>query len=214
MNIAEFIKYVGLEKLSLRKEGMVYQWSQMGFEDGVIYKVVDECFVHVNRLDFNYIDRKLSELKSQGILTLEQFTAQQAALKSVKERFSKCHEVEFFDFHERKIRFKSNSHEAKYCEIIWQMKSKDVYHKAVAYLLSLDTNICDNEERLKACFDFEGDSICRKVLDEPWITGTDRRILTLAFNLWNENNRADVSDVFCSSDDLDCLLEAVRIRFV
>lgn len=130
-----------------------------------------------------------------------------------KDIFAKSHEVEFLGVTPRKMLFKDIEHEKRYYVFGLQMKAKDCYHKALAYLLTLDENIYSNEERLKACFDLENDSIHPEVLNEPWITGTDRRILTLAFNLWNGNTPADVSDVFSCSEDLPCLLEAVRIRF-
>lgn len=132
--------------------------------------------------------------------------------EKLKEYFANNSEVEFLDVAPRKIRFKSMDHEVKYYTIALQMKVKDRYHKALAYLLAFDDNISDNEERLKACFDFENDSIKPGVLEEAWVTGMDRRILTLAFNLWNESNSADISYVFGGAD-VEHLLEAVRIRF-
>ena len=132
--------------------------------------------------------------------------------EKLKELFANNPELEFLDVAPRKIRFKSIDHEVKYYMIAHQMAVKDSYHKALAYLLAFDDNISDNEERLKACFDFENDSIKPGVLEEAWVTGMDRRILTLAFNLWNESNSADVSYVFGGAD-VEHLLEAVRIRF-
>ncbi len=109
------------------------------------------------------------------------------------------------------IMFKDDNHERRYCEILGKMKSHDVYHAALAYLLALDGNI--QGKRLSECFDFSEDSIKPNVLDAAWITGTDRRVLQLAFNLWNNAQPANVSDVFGTGSDIEYLLEAVRIRF-
>jgi hypothetical protein len=110
--------------------------------------------------------------------------------------------------------FADINHKQKYLEILGKMTTPDVYHCAVAYLLALDGNICNNPSRIADCFDFREDCICRTALDKSWIAGFDRRVLKLAFNLWNDNNAADVSDVLGYGDDnLDYLLEAIRIRF-
>lgn len=109
--------------------------------------------------------------------------------------------------------FADIQHKTKYHEILGRMTTSDVYHCAVAYLLALDGNICNSPSRVAACFDYKEDCIRRSVLDEAWVTGFDRRVLTLAFNLWNGSNVADVSEVFGSGDEIEFMLEAVRIRF-
>lgn len=106
--------------------------------------------------------------------------------------------------------FKDADHRQKYREIIGRMSSRDVYHAALAYLLALDENI--HGTRIADCFDFSADSIKSSVFEEDWITGTDRRVLQLGFNLWNGAQEANVSDVFSAGDDLEYLFEAVRIR--
>ena len=132
--------------------------------------------------------------------------------KDIQEVLKNNPELEFLDMTTRKIRFRDIDHEKRYYGILLEMNTRDSYHRAVAYLLALDVNISDNEERLKACFDFEEDHIKLNVLEEAWVTGMDRRILTLAFNLWNDSNGADVSYVFGSAA-VEYLLEAVKIRF-
>lgn len=109
--------------------------------------------------------------------------------------------------------FKNEYHKKKYLEILGNMATTDEYHCAVAYLLALDENICSNPTRVNDCFDFENDCIHRTVGEESWVTGYDRRVLKLAFNLWNDTNPADVSDVFSGITDLDYLLYAVKIRY-
>ena len=108
--------------------------------------------------------------------------------------------------------FKDEKHEQRFREFLGRMKSSDRYHGALAYLLALDENIRDDPKRISDCFDFEKDAICRTALEEPWITGFDRRVLTLAFHLWNDGNEANMSNIF-GYGNLDYLLEAVRIRF-
>ena len=107
--------------------------------------------------------------------------------------------------------FKDNRHKQRCSEIFGKMKSRDVYHATLAYLLALDDNI--QGQRISECFDFSEDSIKPNVLEAAWITSTDCRVLQLAFNLWNDAQPANVSDVFGSVSDLEYLLEAVRIRF-
>ena len=70
------------------------------------------------------------------------------------------------------MKFKSQKHENRYNEILSKMKNKDCYHRALAYLLALDDNITNS--RLNDCFNFKDD--CIKPVDEPWVTGFDRRV--------------------------------------
>lgn len=110
--------------------------------------------------------------------------------------------------------FKNDYHQRKYLEILGKMSTTDEYHCALAYLIALDENICNDIERVNACFDFKKDSIRRDVIDQAWVTGFDRRVLQLGFNLWNNSNKADVSDVFdYSPGNLEYMIEAVKIRF-
>lgn len=111
---------------------------------------------------------------------------------------------------EKDMIFKDTDHRQKYREIIGKMSSRDVYHAALAYLLALDENI--HGTRISDCFNFSNDSIKLSAFEEDWITGTDRRVIRLGFNLWNGAQEANVSDVFSAGDDLEYLFEAVRIR--
>ncbi len=111
--------------------------------------------------------------------------------------------------------FRDDHHEDRYFDILSRMRCVDCYHSCIAYLLALDTNICDDEERIKRYFNFDDDIIRRTVLKEIWTTHTDKRILRLAFNLWGNQVKANVGDVFtCGSVDYaEYLFEAIRIRF-
>jgi len=63
-------------------------------------------------------------------------------------------------------------------------------------------------------FDFEQGFIKPAVLDEGWNTGGSRRLITLAFNLFN-GWEANVRDVFSGLDDknFEIALNAIRARF-
>lgn len=78
--------------------------------------------------------------------------------------------------------FADDKHWKSFTAIIAQMQQSDVYHMAVAYLLSLDTV---TRQHIKDIFDFSEDCIKLEGLDKPWQTGTSRKTTRLAFNLWN-----------------------------
>lgn len=105
------------------------------------------------------------------------------------------------------MKFKNQIHEKRYNDILSKMSKKDCYHRALAYLLALDSNITGS--KINDCFNFKED--CIKPVDEPWLTGFDRRVLMLAFHLWNEVNPVNLDEVFGS--DNEYLLEAIRIRY-
>ena len=109
------------------------------------------------------------------------------------------------------MNFKDNAHKEKYFEILAKMNSNSCYHSAVAYLLALDENICDSPKRIAECFDFNEGTICPEAIEKPWITGFDRRVLKLAFNLWN-GSPADISEVFVGGEG-EYLFEAIKIRY-
>lgn len=78
--------------------------------------------------------------------------------------------------------FYDKAHETSYNEICSRMKSLDCYHRAVAYLLALDTVL---REHTEAVFDFEDDSIKPDGLFSGSQTDTSAKTTRLAFNLWN-----------------------------
>lgn len=73
-------------------------------------------------------------------------------------------------------------HEVIYKAICREMKRVDCYHKALAYLISLDT-VC--RDHIREIFDFEENAIKIDCLDKGWQTGTSHKTVRLAFNLWN-----------------------------
>lgn len=80
------------------------------------------------------------------------------------------------------ILFAGKKHEDLFFDLFKKMKTKDCYHGAVAYLLSLDTVIQDHINRV---FDFKEDVIKPECLHEAWQTGTSKKTTRLLFNLWN-----------------------------
>ena len=108
------------------------------------------------------------------------------------------------------MKFKNPKHENRYYEILEQMKSEDGYHRAVAYLFALDTNFDD--AAVNFCFDFKEDAIKPQAKEgHGWMTGFDRRIIMLAFHLWNDSNPINLDLVFGSENEY--LLEAIRLRY-
>ena len=132
--------------------------------------------------------------------------------EKLKEYFANNSEVEFLDAAPRKIRFKSMDHETRYYCIAHQMNSRGKRHKSLAYLLALNENIGANEDHLAACFDFENDVIHPEVLQEPWVTESDSRVLQLAFHLWDYDIPAEVREIFSCFEEIPYLSEAVQIN--
>ena len=198
--IPELERYVGTTLLSSQIK-IVIEWIEyIGFNADCIYYACDITFDRLNRFDFKYFNGILTHWHKENLMSLEEIKADEISRKRKEEKIKKSGVI-----------FKDERHKQRCGEILGRMKSRDVYHAALAYLLALDDNI--QGQRLSECFDFSEDSIKPNVLEEAWITGTDRRVLQLGFNLWNDAQLANVSDVFGSGSDLEYLLEAVRIRF-
>lgn len=110
------------------------------------------------------------------------------------------------------IEFKDSEHEQLYNEICSKMKYTDCYHKAVAYLLSLDT-VCN--KHIKDLFDFEDDAVKHDGLEKEWQTGTSKKTTRLMFNLWNgysDDSYYSVADIFDSCYS-KYYYQAVKLRF-
>lgn len=80
------------------------------------------------------------------------------------------------------VQFKNDEHEERYYAALAKMKSTDCYHRAVAYLFTLDR---DCARYIDDVFDFRGDGINTDGLHSGWQTGTSVQTTRLAFNLWN-----------------------------
>lgn len=198
--ITELERYVGSRLLTSQVK-IVLEWIEhLGFDIDCIRYACDITFERLNRFDVKYANGILTSWHRDNLMSIEEIKAAENARKRQEEKTKKSGVI-----------FKDDHHKKRCSEILGRMKSRDVYHAALAYLLALDDNI--QGQRISECFDFSEDSIKPNVLDAAWITGTDRRVLQLGFNLWNDAQPANVFDVFGSSSDLEYLLEAVRIRF-
>lgn len=192
-------KHVG-QILTSRQAGMVVSILEMGFDLESVLYALDVSVDMRGKNDFRYAEKALLHWYDNGCRNVSDIKAYRSAQDRKKTQEKTAGVV-----------FKNTLHKQRCSEILGRMKSRDVYHAALAYLLALDDNI--HGQRISECFDFSEDSIKSSVLDAAWITGTDRRVLQLGFNLWNDAQPANVSDVFGSGSDLEYMLEAVRIRF-
>lgn len=80
------------------------------------------------------------------------------------------------------IIFYNEGHEQAYKYMCARMQSRDVYHRALAYLLALDEV---TRAHMDDIFDADNDAINIAVLHAPWQTGTSICTTRLALNLWN-----------------------------
>lgn len=177
-------------------------WWFEEFDFACIKYACDLTVQKLGRFNADYVNGIIENWRRNGIRTIEDIKTR--AAKNKKKRDSA---------RRNEIVFLNDKHNERYLKILGAMVQKGQSHKAMAYLLALDENISCNEERLTACFNFSENAINPDVLASSWITESDRRILALAFNLWNSSHIAVVSDVFSDSENIDYLLEAVRIRF-
>lgn len=110
------------------------------------------------------------------------------------------------------MKFRNDEHKAMFNEFYGRMKKQDAYHEALAYLLALNNDVVQ-ERTEEVYFDFDEDRIKKDALEDGEC-GSTRRIITLAFHLWNDSNEANITDVFgYISDKAEYLFEAIRIRF-
>ncbi len=113
------------------------------------------------------------------------------------------------------VQFKDREHEDNYYTVLEKMKSTDCYHKAVAYLLTLDS-VC--KKHINDVFDFKEDIIKPDGLHTAWQTGTSVKTTRLAFNLWNtfiesgEEKRFTPDEIFTSSYT-KYYFEAIKLRY-
>ena len=114
-----------------------------------------------------------------------------------------------------KIIFKNDEHEERYYAALAKMKSTDCYHRAVAYLFTLDR---DCARHIDDVFDFRGDGINTDGLHSGWQTGTSVQTTRLAFNLWNgfiekgEEKRFTPDEIFTSTY-ANYYFEAIKLRY-
>ncbi len=115
-------------------------------------------------------------------------------------------------------KFASNEHRLFYSEQIEKVTVKDSWHKALIYALGI-TDDC--RRHFHEIYDIKGDRIISDSLHAAWVTGTDVRIMRLAFNLFTDNVPEDGKDelytvtrIFDGYDGLmQYYLQAIAIRF-
>lgn len=124
------------------------------------------------------------------------------------------------------MKFYNDEHQSAFLSLVNRMRADscsvtlDVYKISLAYLITLD-NVCRNH--IDSIYDFEDDCIIPECLSEGWQTGTSRRTLLLAFNLFTGNTLwlpdddirdCTPSDLFSYSGSyLPYYLIAVELRF-
>lgn len=116
------------------------------------------------------------------------------------------------------IIFKDNDHKRFYEEYRNRLNSgNDNYKTAVAYLFALDEIVRKHIDEIIVEDGLDSDCICRE-----WNTGTSKKVLRLAFNLWNGKNTDrwnDVPSMLYTPEQLFCceyapyFCEALKIRF-
>ena len=112
---------------------------------------------------------------------------------------------------ERKLTFASAEHKRFYTEQLAKCRYNDCYHRALIYTLGISEDIRNHFNQV---FDVATDRINVIVIRQGWVTGTDVRILKLAFNLYNSNNKCDVSDAFRFYDDVsEYLLQGIALGY-
>lgn len=121
--------------------------------------------------------------------------------------------------------FADDQHRELYSSTLDRMKSADCYHRAAAYLLSLDNVLRDH---MGAVFDFTEDVIKPESIDAAFQTSTSRKTSRLIWNLWNgydgseelneDGEQTDPTRYYTTESIFGCsylpyYLEAVKIRF-
>lgn len=113
------------------------------------------------------------------------------------------------------VQFMNSEHEKKYYSVLARMRSTDCYHRAVAYLFTLDK---DCARHINDVFDFKEDAINPDGLHSGWQTGTSVQTTRLAFNLWNgfiekgEEKRFTPNEIFTSTY-ANYYFEAIKLRY-
>ncbi len=109
-----------------------------------------------------------------------------------------------------KLKFCSAEHEEFYYKQLAKCRYNDSYHQALIYALGITENIRNNFGKV---YDIEEDEIKPRFKNREWLTGTDKRTLKLAFNLFNDGNKCDISDAFSYSGMSLYYLQAIALRY-
>jgi len=109
-----------------------------------------------------------------------------------------------------KLKFCSAEHEEFYYKQLAKCCYNDSYHRALIYALGITRDIRDHFSQV---YDIEADCIKPRFKDREWVTGTDARTLKLAFNLFNDRHKCDVSEAFCFGGMARYYLQAIALRY-
>ena len=131
---------------------------------------------------------------------------------------------------EHMIRYKNEKHENFVRECIRRAKTNEIYHVALFYTLGLSDD-CQNN--INSLYNFNTGCV-KQIRGEEygWVTGTDIRIIRLAYNLYNNGapTAFEIEDAedkcnelknylptaifgYLDSEMIEYCFEAIRIRF-
>lgn len=100
------------------------------------------------------------------------------------------------------MEFMNEEHQKFYESCLNKSSSKDCYHRSLFYILGLTE---DCREAIDSLYDWK--DRCVKPLNNcGWITGTDIRIIRLAYNLFN-NGCPTAFDIENKDDKIDEVME-------
>ena len=117
------------------------------------------------------------------------------------------------------IKFRDNIHKERYYDMISNMQNRDSYHRAVAYLFSLDDRCY---EHLSSIFDYSESRSGRikpdTAYDGRWHNSTSLKTLRLAYNLWNGCVESGEENLYSPTEIFRCdlapyYMEAIKLRF-
>lgn len=178
---------------------VIHGWLER-FDVECIKYACDICIDSLAQFRVKYVNAILSNWNTQNLKTIEEIKAANYSYEAKKRNATQRS-------------FKCDAHKRTYETILNNMAEVDSRHMSMAYLLALDENIRGNDGRIAECFNFKKDIINPNVLSAMWVNEIDRRILNLAFNLWDSSHSASVSVVFADGVDMQYLFEAINIRF-
>lgn len=115
------------------------------------------------------------------------------------------------------IIFNGTSHKDFYEKYMAKCTYNDCYHRALIYALGISEDI---RNHIAQVYDIENDSIKWGVIKSAWVTGSDARVLRLAFNLFNCNvhekgslTKYTVSELFDFGSYSKYMLFAIALRY-
>ena len=111
--------------------------------------------------------------------------------------------------------FIDDKHSSLYRDVLTRMKKQDCYHKALAYLITLDLACRDH---INDIYDFDEDIILFDGLNKGWQTDTSIKTTLLAFNLWcsyidEVDKKLSAPDNIFNCSYAPYYYEAIELRF-